>query len=38
MISTIKAFAIDIDSYLTENGGGIIHLPAYAESLEPWKN
>jgi phosphoglycolate phosphatase len=28
MISTIKAFAIDIDGTLTENGGGIIHLPA----------
>lgn len=28
MISFIKAFAIDIDGTLTENGGGIIHLPA----------
>ena len=25
----IKAFAIDIDGTLTENGGGIIHLPAF---------
>ena len=28
MTSFIKAFAIDIDGTLTENGGGIIHLPA----------
>ena len=28
MTSLIKAFAIDIDGTLTENGGGIIHLPA----------
>jgi phosphoglycolate phosphatase (TIGR01487 family) len=28
MPSLIKAFAIDIDGTLTENGGGIIHLPA----------
>lgn len=28
MISLIKAFAIDIDGTLTENGGGMIHLPA----------
>jgi phosphoglycolate phosphatase (TIGR01487 family) len=28
MSSFIKAFAIDIDGTLTENGGGIIHLPA----------
>lgn len=28
MISVIKAFAIDIDGTLTENGGGMIHLPA----------
>lgn len=26
----VKAFAIDIDGTLTENGGGIIHLPALA--------
>ncbi len=25
----IKAFAIDIDGTLTENGGGTIHLPAF---------
>lgn len=28
MTSLIKAFAIDIDGTLTENGGGMIHLPA----------
>jgi phosphoglycolate phosphatase (TIGR01487 family) len=28
MTSFIKAFAIDIDGTLTENGGGILHLPA----------
>jgi phosphoglycolate phosphatase len=27
-MTLIKAFAIDIDGTLTENGGGIIHLPA----------
>ena len=36
MTSLIKAFAIDIDGTLTENGGGIIHLPAmqHLRSLE----
>ncbi|HET8792979.1 MAG TPA: phosphoglycolate phosphatase [Nitrososphaeraceae archaeon] len=28
-MNSIKAFAIDIDGTLTENGGGIIHLPAF---------
>ena len=27
----IKVFAVDIDGTLTENGGGIIHLPALAK-------
>jgi hydroxymethylpyrimidine pyrophosphatase-like HAD family hydrolase len=27
-MTSFKAFAIDIDGTLTENGGGIIHLPA----------
>ena len=27
----IKAFAIDIDGTLTENGGGMIHLPAVSK-------
>ena len=29
-LDTVKAFAIDIDGTLTENGGGIIHLEALA--------
>jgi phosphoglycolate phosphatase (TIGR01487 family) len=28
-MDSIRAFAIDIDGTLTENGGGIIHLPAF---------
>lgn len=28
-MNSIKAFAIDIDGTLTENGGGVIHLPAF---------
>ncbi|MDQ4022930.1 MAG: phosphoglycolate phosphatase, partial [Thermoproteota archaeon] len=27
-LKTVKVFAIDIDGTLTENGGGMIHLPA----------
>lgn len=30
VLKSIKVFAIDIDGTLTENGGGIIHLPAAA--------
>ena len=35
-MNSIKAFAIDIDGTLTENGGGVIHLPAfqYLKTLE----
>ena len=28
---SVKAFAIDIDGTLTENGGGMIHLPAVSK-------
>jgi phosphoglycolate phosphatase (TIGR01487 family) len=36
LLKSVKVFAIDIDGTLTENGGGIIHLPALSKlrSLE----
>jgi phosphoglycolate phosphatase (TIGR01487 family) len=37
ILKAIKAFAVDIDGTLTENGGGIIHLPAI-ESLRYLEN
>ena len=30
-MTTIKVFAVDIDGTLTENGGGIVHLAAFAK-------
>ena len=36
-LKQIKLFAIDIDGTLTENGGGMIHLPAI-ESLRYLEN